>query len=303
MLKKLTENKWRYISSIGLLLIALPLAAVTSYAGEGGRITGLIFVMLICLIGLHEIYRGMKMQKILAAILPLIIIPFFLLNYDDFTALLTQPEASNHLRIQWALQDWKIYLILFAGGLLPLAIDQNYRRASKSIVIDQLLLWLTTIIIAMFGKILWTILGKDFLIFLLFLGIAIVSDVGGYLGGRKFGTTWFKGAKLAPRVSPKKTWAGFVVGLVAAVIWSVAIGYATRAWAEFEATEWVAIVIGGIALSIVSPYGDLGFSVVKRWHGIKDFSNIIPGHGGIFDRIDALSVIVVVGGIFYLFAT
>lgn len=111
------------------------------------------------------------------------------------------------------------------------------------------------------------------------------SDIGGYIFGRLLG-----GPKLAPRISPKKTWAGFIGGLGAAVLASIA----------FDA---IAIPAGTIPiwfaalLSTVSQIGDLGESSFKRRFGAKDSSRLIPGHGGLMDRIDGLVVVAAVAAI------
>ena len=103
-------------------------------------------------------------------------------------------------------------------------------------------------------------------------------DIGGYL----FGST-LHGPKLAPRISPNKTWAGLFGGMLLAVIISVA------ACSFFGGRSyWVnAVILAGI-LTFVAQIGDLIESAIKRHLNLKDSSNLIPGHGGIFDRIDGL---------------
>lgn len=109
--------------------------------------------------------------------------------------------------------------------------------------------------------------------------VAIVwaSDVGGYFAGR-----WIGGPKLWPAVSPKKTWSGSIGSLVAAVA-----AAAATLTAFGLLSFWPVILAAG--LSVVSQGGDLAESALKRRFGVKDASNLIPGHGGIMDRIDGLS--------------
>ncbi len=114
------------------------------------------------------------------------------------------------------------------------------------------------------------------LLFLLLLVWA--SDIGAYMTGRLLG-----GPKLAPRVSPGKTWSGAVGGLIAAVGAGVLVAYASHNLAQPLRTGGMAALLG-----IVAQAGDLLESLIKRQFGVKDSGNLIPGHGGLLDRVDAL---------------
>jgi phosphatidate cytidylyltransferase len=109
---------------------------------------------------------------------------------------------------------------------------------------------------------------------MLILLIVWVTDIGGYFAGRGLG-----GPKLWPRVSPKKTWAGAIGGFAASL--AVAAGFAA-----FGLGKMIPLLLLAAALSIVSQLGDLFESAVKRVFGVKDSSQIIPGHGGLLDRLD-----------------
>ena len=114
---------------------------------------------------------------------------------------------------------------------------------------------------------------------ILFLVLVVWSaDIGAYATGRLIG-----GPRLAPRLSPGKTWSGAAGGLLAAV----AVGVMTAQILSASTTPWRAIVLAG-ALAIVAQAGDLLESAVKRRLQIKDTSHLIPGHGGLFDRLDAI---------------
>ncbi len=102
------------------------------------------------------------------------------------------------------------------------------------------------------------------------------ADIGAYISGRAIG-----GPKLAPRISPKKTWAGFIGGVSFATI--VAGGFAVY-WEESP----LSLALWGAVVAIASQAGDLLESAVKRHFGVKDSSALIPGHGGVLDRVDAL---------------
>jgi phosphatidate cytidylyltransferase len=115
--------------------------------------------------------------------------------------------------------------------------------------------------------------------------IVWASDSGGYFAGRTLG-----GPKLWPQVSPNKTWAGAIGGFAASLV--VAIGFAV-----FNPVRPVPLLLLGASLSIVAQLGDLFESAVKRRFGVKDSSRIIPGHGGLLDRLDGFVAAIVLAAI------
>jgi len=127
---------------------------------------------------------------------------------------------------------------------------------------------------------------KGFAALILILLVVWVTDIGGYFAGRGIG-----GPKLWPRVSPKKTWAGAVGGFAASLV--VAAGFAALGLGKTGP-----ILLLGAALSVASQLGDLFESAVKRRFGVKDSSHIIPGHGGLLDRLDGFVAAIVVAAIF-----
>jgi phosphatidate cytidylyltransferase len=124
-----------------------------------------------------------------------------------------------------------------------------------------------------------------FVALILILLVVWVTDIGGYFAGRGIG-----GPKLWPRVSPRKTWAGAVGGFAASLV--VAAGFAV-----FGLARTGPLLVLGAALSIVSQLGDLFESAVKRRFDVKDSSQIIPGHGGLLDRLDGFVAAVVLAAI------
>ncbi|MDJ0825650.1 MAG: phosphatidate cytidylyltransferase [Rhodobacter sp.] len=105
--------------------------------------------------------------------------------------------------------------------------------------------------------------------------VVVATDIAGYFAGRIIG-----GPKFWPRVSPKKTWAGIVAGWIAAALIGVLFLSITDAGRDLI---WISAV-----LSFASQMGDAAESAVKRKMGVKDSSHLLPGHGGLFDRFDAL---------------
>jgi phosphatidate cytidylyltransferase len=105
-----------------------------------------------------------------------------------------------------------------------------------------------------------------------------LNDTGAYFAGRTLGRR-----KLYPRISPSKTWEGAIGGLVASILGALVV----RAFLLPE-ISWAAAAIVGAGCGILGPLGDLSESMLKRAFDKKDSSHILPGHGGLLDRIDAL---------------
>jgi phosphatidate cytidylyltransferase len=120
-------------------------------------------------------------------------------------------------------------------------------------------------------------LGATALLYLLL--VAWTTDTASYGGGRLIG-----GPKLAPRISPQKTWSGLLAGILAPAL----VGYALALFLQDTSAWRLALV--SIVIAAACQAGDLGESAVKRRFGTKDMSNLIPGHGGLLDRIDGLLI-------------
>ncbi len=108
------------------------------------------------------------------------------------------------------------------------------------------------------------------------------ADSFAYLVGVRFGKH-----KLTQRLSPKKSWEGLFGGMVFAILITAGVGVLIRNWAGVEDISLIRGAVLGLALSIFPVLGDLGESMIKRQFGVKDSSSLLPGHGGIFDRIDS----------------
>ncbi len=115
--------------------------------------------------------------------------------------------------------------------------------------------------------------------------MAFLPDSGAYFAGMKFGKH-----KLAPVISPKKTVEGVIGGAVSAVLGMLVYTLILGAFFDMQVNYLYAVVYG-LASAAGSVFGDLCFSVIKRQTGIKDYGNLIPGHGGILDRFDSMMVV------------
>lgn len=110
-------------------------------------------------------------------------------------------------------------------------------------------------------------------VMLLLLIIIASADTGAWFFGKKFGKD-----KMWERISPNKTWVGQIAGIICGTVTAVIYGLFTK---NISSMIWI-----GIGVSLLSQYGDLFTSAIKRKLSIKDFSNILPGHGGLVDRFD-----------------
>jgi len=144
------------------------------------------------------------------------------------------------------------------------------------------------------------------------LGAVIATDVGAYFTGRSLG-----GAKIAPAVSPSKTWSGLAGGIVAAGVVGLAFTFIQHRaelaeyhdyvaqngipddW-SFEGWRWGPGLLAGAAAAIVAQAGDFFESWMKRRAGVKDSSRLIPGHGGLLDRVDGILAVLAVLSLYWL---
>jgi phosphatidate cytidylyltransferase len=127
---------------------------------------------------------------------------------------------------------------------------------------------------------------EGFITLIFVLLVVWVTDIGGYVAGRGIG-----GPKLWPRVSPKKTWAGALGGFAG----SLAIAAGFGIWGLGKPLP---LLVLAAILSVASQLGDLFESAVKRRFGVKDSSHIIPGHGGLLDRLDGFVAAIVLAAVF-----
>lgn len=147
------------------------------------------------------------------------------------------------------------------------------------------------------------VIGINFLLSLLV--IVWVADIGAYFSGRRFGRV-----KLAPAISPGKSWEGVYGGMAAVLILAIAWALWSPAFADsaslyeklLKGHGWLLVMLGALLMVAMSVVGDLVESLVKRSAGMKDSSGLLPGHGGVLDRIDALLPTLPLGMMLYSLA-
>ncbi|WP_341326048.1 phosphatidate cytidylyltransferase [Methylotuvimicrobium sp. KM2] len=197
-----------------------------------------------------------------------------------FLEIVAQVFDWPEVRAQSGLLEWLIILpVLFWVVMMFLirnASDALLKLELKN-VYKGLIGWVILFFAWMFLYRMRAFYGSDMVMY--FLLLIWIADITAYFVGKKFGAT-----KLAPEISPGKTMAGFYgalgSGFVSAIVLSLVFGFNLMIGSDF--------VLLSVLTVLISIYGDLFFSLIKRQQGVKDTGSILPGHGGLLDRIDSL---------------
>lgn len=140
------------------------------------------------------------------------------------------------------------------------------------------------------------------LLLIYFAGGALINDAYAFFVGILFGKH-----KINPRISPKKTWEGFFGGVILTTITGIAFAFISDACnvpllkGILDIKHWYFCVLFSMIISVVSVLGDFMFSAIKRYFNVKDFSNLLPGHGGLLDRFDSVLITCLIGSVLILF--
>src|SRR5574344_587093 len=246
--------KKRLVTSIFIVAIVVPLLLI-------GGIPYKIFIMLLACLGLWEFMKARgKYPFIIQVIAYLFIALLVLYNIND---------TSFHL-------DETIVLSSFMAFLIPSIL---YQSTGKYTINDGFYLLGGVLFLGTAFSLLVLIRNIDLYLLLYLFLIAVATDVFAYLTGKYLGKH-----KLAPKISPKKTWEGSIGGSLFGVI----IGTVFYLLLVNPSENIYYIQMMTLVLSIIGQIGDLVFSAIKRQYSIKDYSNLMPGHGGILDRFDSL---------------
>jgi len=189
---------------------------------------------------------------------------------------------------------WAIFVMLVAMGLL-----WEWRRLVGGFETDAVKrgLWNTAgiVYIGISAAMLLFLRSELFGIgaVLCVLAMVIATDIGAYFAGRTIG-----GPKIAPAISPSKTWAGLGGGIIGASLAYAAYGQFTGELHTISAPSALAVSLGsGAITAVVAQSGDFFESWMKRRAGVKDSGRLLPGHGGLFDRVDGLLAVLFVLGV------
>lgn len=267
--------KQRIISAVVLLAIFIPILLI-------GKVPYAILMTILAWMGLYEIINARKRKKDFPSIMKflsyLLVALFVITNYR------TQ-EVLTYKNLQFFL-DYRLMAILIFSYIMPIIFIDN----KKYNLNDALFLIGSTLFIGISFNLLISIrnLSLEYIIYI-FL-ISTITDTFALLTGRKIGKN-----KLAPNVSPNKTIEGSIGGsimgtFVSSIYFLEVINPSVSVFA---------VVMMSLILSVIGQMGDLVFSAIKRYYNTKDFSNLIPGHGGILDRLDSI-IFIVLGFLIFL---
>lgn len=230
------------------------------------------------IIGLQTLSK--KILFLLTLIVPMLWLHFWTYFLEWIAQLLDWPDVRYYSgALEWLVIApvifWILAMLLIRNaptGLLNLKLRLRYKA---------LIGWLIFLSAWMFLSRLRAFYGAEMTLYLLIL--IWIADIAAYFAGKKFGKI-----QLAPEISPGKTIQGMYGALITCSIWStVFIGY----YAYRDGFNWMRIsdfILLSIITVLISIYGDLFISVAKRQAGIKDTGSLLPGHGGILDRLDSL---------------
>lgn len=219
-----------------------------------------IFTLMLSFLGLYEFYKALKEKEFnpINLVGYLLLIIYYLIGHN-FESLM--------------------YIVILATFFLLMIPIINL----KYTFIDVAVTMLGFLYVGIFFSFIYLVstkTGGNFYVWLIFIG-SWMTDTAAYYAGRLFGKT-----KLCPKVSPKKTIEGSLGGLVGATIFCGLYGIFVR-YHIADIPLYHFFIIGAIC-GVFSQFGDLVASSVKRYVGIKDYSKLIPGHGGILDRFDSI---------------
>ncbi|AVP49037.1 phosphatidate cytidylyltransferase [Williamsoniiplasma luminosum] len=309
---RLKDLKTRVITSVFIVIFVcfyIMFSVLSTEAGKFGweinpRITSYMFyglgILLIIAI-IYELAKSLGYKKVWMQI-PIIIFALTLF-YFPFFSIINKNIIYDDAKVDEWFGWWFTLAILFAY-LFMICIFSLFTKA-KHAKINALLLFAYSIVIILgfkaFSEIGLTMFDNSakygFITLIWIWAIVIFSDTFAYLGGSKFGKT-----KLAPSISPKKSLEGALIGTAFGTVTGILIAIFPFYFApefgpfyiDFQSVKNLSMAAGGILIalfsiliSILGQIGDLMFSWLKRFADIKDFSSVIPAHGGILDRLDS----------------
>ena len=257
--------KTRVISA----LVGLALLIVVLYLGS---ITLGVVVSLIAAIGLYEFYSSVSTIKNVH--------PIKLVGYLSVLPLLILGLQETG----WFNIDLNILTGISVCLIIFLCMTFIVLDNKKHNIIDACITTFGITYVPFLMSFLILIRNMDYgiiLIWLIFIG-AWGTDTLAYTFGRLFGKR-----KIIPEISPKKTLAGAIGGILGCFALMIAFGFIVRAYFSLE-ISFVALAILGLLCGMISQIGDWSASAIKRYVNVKDFGNIMPGHGGVLDRFDSI---------------
>ena len=259
----------RVLTGIVGLIIILPVFVFSGY--EVGKYVFIGLFFLLTIMSLFEAGKCIGLSKKFW-----IVIPTYVFSAAYMVAVIffsDTPWGSTYLIPIIAC----FIFVIFAISMLSRGVVRVSQTAEMLLVSSYVTVGLTSVVLLRYSNETY----GNLVYLLIFVG-AWMTDTGAYFIGRFLGKH-----KLIPTVSPKKTVEGAIGGIV--VCMASFAGYALLV-SNIHSLKinWLALLLAGLFVSVISQFGDLIMSYLKREHGIKDFSSLLPGHGGILDRFDSM---------------
>ncbi|HIP81530.1 MAG TPA: phosphatidate cytidylyltransferase [Leucothrix mucor] len=206
-----------------------------------------------------------------------------LVDFDDFSrGVFVAGLLAVAFIAYWWVDDsrWVVITAGVLGWVVALVLLSRYKQGTEFYKQNKWILRLAGFFVLLPAWVaLITLHATNPLLVLYLIFLVAIADSGAYFTGKAFGKN-----KLAPELSPGKTREGALGGLAGAFVWSI-----LGAWFfNVTGTDWISFIVLSVASGMLSVSGDLFESLIKREAGMKDSGNILPGHGGILDRVDGL---------------
>lgn len=262
--------KTRVISATLMLIIFIPLLLI-------GRSAFSLGVYLVALLGLREFLNIKNEKKYIPSFIKFI-------SYILLTLLIL--VNTNIKSITFSL-DYRVFAGLFLSYLIPTVL---YHDREKYSINDAFYLIGGVLFLSISMSLLILIRNTSLALTIYLFLIAIMTDTYAYFIGSLIGKH-----KLLVSISPKKT----LEGMVGGTVFGTFIGTVFYNLFVSSATPIYVVIIVTLFLSIIGQFGDLVFSAIKRYFSKKDFSNIVPGHGGVLDRLDSI-IFILLGFVFFM---
>lgn len=277
----------RIVSSIIMIVIVGTFIFISSELGVTGRIIGLTVCLALGLYVFTEaVLVSIKKYKYFLIFGILSILVVFALDYNLLINIIQSRQTINDEFKK--IFSWWTFIIPFLF-IIPImflkSMDDDVTTNNIFFVI------MLVILITLFTKIIFILSVIHWTLICFVIIIAIIFDSTAYAGGILLGRKFIK-YPFTPRLSPKKSWEGFIIGYLCTGLFIGLYGYFFHIFRPTSSEiAWLCIAV--ILLPLACQVGDIFFSSIKRTKNIKDFSSLIPGHGGLMDRIDGLIFVVI----------
>ncbi len=263
--------KQRIISGVILVIALIPTLLI------GGNFTGIVLAI-VSLVGIYELLKVFKLEKSVPGIIT------YIADIIYYAILIINPDELNSIIVA-------VFILLFIALLITyVTLFPKYKALE---IMSGLAIFTYA---GMLLSYVYQIRSMDagiYLVWMIFIA-SWICDTCAYFSGVFLGKH-----KAFPVLSPKKTWEGCIGGVIGSMLISLVFAIVFNAkLADVFSAPNIALPIITLVCSIISMFGDLAASAIKRDYGIKDYGTLIPGHGGIMDRFD--SVIFVAPVVYYM---